>query len=171
MMISSDGFIEGPNKELDYFIDDEELLQYFDELLDAVDLLIYGRKSYKLMISYWPDAVGPFAQKMNTKSKIVFSTTLKEAVWNTQVKQDVVQTINALKQQPGKDLVVFAGADMLTSFLKADLVDEFRLIVYPVALGSGTPLFKDLQTPLRFKLVQTRPFGCGSVLLNYLPIH
>lgn len=172
MMVSMDGFIEGPNKELEQFTDDEELLSYFEDILDNVDLLIYGRKSYELMIEYWPEAEGPFAEKMNKKPKLVFSNTLEKAQWNTTlVKGNVKETITQLKGGPGKDIVLFAGADMLSTLRKLDLIDEYRFIIYPVVLGSGTPLFKDMNTALPLQLMSTKAFGGGAVLLSYKPIN
>lgn len=170
-MVSIDGFIEGPDKELDYFTDDDKLMDYFNGIIDEVELFIYGRKSYELMIQYWPEAEGRFAKKMNEKRKLVFSRTLRDATWNAELASgDVAGIINELKRKPGKDLVLFAGADILSSFMKFKLVDEFRLVTYPVVLGGGTPLFKDIDQPFPLKLFKTEVFDNGCVLNRYLPI-
>ncbi len=171
IMMSLDGFIEGPKQELDDFTDNDELFSYFHDVLDSIDLMIYGRKSYELMLSYWPKDKSPFADKMNNKPKLVFSRTLEKAAWNntTLVKDDVEGTIKRLKSQPGKDLVLFAGAEMLSSLRKLNLIDEYRIIVYPLVLGSGTPLFKDLKATLQLEHINTRTFAGGQVLLSYKP--
>lgn len=170
MMVSIDGCIEGPNKELDFFADDDKLMDYFDDIIDDVDLFIYGRKSYELMIQYWPSATGRFAEKMNKKRKLVFSNTLKEATWNSElISGDIASIINELKNKPGKDLVLFAGADILSTFIKLNLVDEFRLVTYPVVLGGGTPLFKDINKPFFLKPLKTVHFDNGCILNYYLP--
>lgn len=171
MMVSIDGFIEGPNKELDYFTDDAKLMDYFDKIIDDVELFIYGRKSYELMIQYWPTATGRFAEKMNKKKKLVFSKTLKTAIWNSElINGDVAKIINKLKHKQGKDLVLFAGADILSTFIKFNLVDEFRLVTYPVVLGSGTPLFKNVNQPFFLTPIKTVRFDNGCMLNYYLPI-
>ncbi|SIO47807.1 dihydrofolate reductase family protein [Chitinophaga niabensis] len=169
IMMSLDGFIEGPNQELDEFTDDDELFNYFHSVLDSIDLMIYGRKSYELMLSYWPKDKSTFADKMNSKPKMVFSHTLEKAEWNntTVVKDDIEGTIKTLKAQPGKDLVLFAGAEMLSSLRKLNLIDEYRIIVYPIVLGSGTPLFKDITATLKLKHIGTKTFAGGAVLLSY----
>lgn len=170
MMVSIDGYIEGPNKELDYFTDDDKLMDYFDSIIDEVELFIYGRKSYELMIQYWPKAEGRFAKKMNEKPKLIFSRTLKEPTWNADlVNGEVAGIINRLKHKPGRDMVLFAGADLLSTFMRLKLVDEFRLVTYPVVLGGGTPLFKDIDHPFRLKLLKTTLFDKGCVLNCYSP--
>jgi len=171
MMVSTDNFIEGTNKELDSFQDDDEVLKYFEDLLDSVDAIMYGRRSYELMLDYWPKATGTIADKMNKKSKIVFSKTLASVSWNTRViKDNIAEEITAMKQELGKDLVLYAGAEILSTFRKLNLVDEYRLVVYHVVLGNGTPLFKDVTNTIRLKLLNTRKFNSGVVLLTYQPM-
>lgn len=105
---------------------------------------------------------------MNETPKIVFSKTLDEVTWNSRlVKEKAAEEIARLKQKSGKDMVLFAGADIASTFVKHDLIDEYRLIVNPVVLGNGTPLFKDPGSRLNLKLTQTKKFGCGNVLLCY----
>ena len=170
MMVSIDNFIEGPNKELDAFKDDDEVLNYFESLLDAVDIIMYGRRSYQLMLDYWPKATGKIAEKMNNKSKIVFSGTLSSVGWNTRlIKDNIVEEISILKAQPGNDLVLYAGADILSTFRNLDLVDEYRLVVYPIIMGNGTPLFKNVKNTAYLKLLNTKEFNSGVVLLTYKP--
>lgn len=169
MMVSVDGFTEGSNKELDYFTDNDELMQYFDELTDAVDIFIFGRKSYDLLKEYWPTVQGPFADKMNTKPKLIFSRNLQQTEWNGKVVKDIPGIINDLKKQPGKDLVLFAGADLVAAFREANLIDEYRIMVYPVVLGGGSPFFQRVNEVLPLKHAATRTFKGGNVLLTYVP--
>jgi dihydrofolate reductase len=170
MMVSLDGFIEGPNKELDWFVDDEELFRYFHELLDSVDMFLYGRVSYQTMVSYWPFATGEFADRMNSTPKLVFSRTLEKVEWNARlIKNNIEEEITKLKQQPGKDLALFAGASMLLTLRQLGLVDEYRVMVNPVVLGSGTPLFKGVTERLKLRLLKTRTFKSGVVGLHYQP--
>ena len=171
MVVSLDGFIEGPNKELDWFIDDDETFKYFHDLLDSVDAMLYGRVSYQLMADYWPAANDEFAYKMNKMPKIIFSRTLERVGWNNSrlVKENIREEISKIKQQPGKDLVLFAGADIASTFRQLDLIDEYRLLVTPVVLGHGKPLFKDVKDKFSLKLLNTKTFDCGNVLLCYQP--
>lgn len=170
MMVSMDNFIEGPNKELDSFKDDDAVLKYFEDLLDSVETIMYGRRSYQLMLDYWPKATGKIAEKMNNKPKIVFSKTLSSVSWNTRlIKDNIAEEIAMMKREPGKDLVLYAGADILSAFIKLNLVDEYRLVVYPIVLGKGTPLFKDVMHTMQLKLLGTKEFNSGVVLLTYKP--
>ena len=123
------------------------------------------------MLKYWPTATGKLAEKkMNSFPKIIFSRTLKSAEWNSRVAGvSVLDEISRLKQQEGKDMVLFAGADLLSTLIQHELIDEYRLIVAPVVLGSGHPLFKNLKHKLNLSLSQTMKFSCGNVILFYEP--
>jgi dihydrofolate reductase len=180
MIVSLDGYIEGPNRELDWFLDgDPQFEQYADEMIDSVGLAIYGRRAYELMLSYWPNAeVNPrsqadlaFARKMNALPKVVLSRTLERAEWsNTRIVRDnVKETITALKQQPGKPIVAWAGAQLVATLTQLDLVDEYRLIVCPVVLGGGTPYFVAEQKP-KLRLVRTTQLGSSVVVSCYEPV-
>jgi dihydrofolate reductase len=126
------------------------------------------------MASFWPT---PFAKEndpivaemMNTIPKIVFSKTLDKAEWqNTRlVKEHVAEEIAKLKQQPGKDLAIFGSSDLAVSFIQMGLLDELRIMVNPVVLGNGKPLFKGIHDKLNLKLLKTRAFRSGNVLLYY----
>lgn len=170
MMVSADGFVEGENNDLYWHTWDEEMEKYMTDFIGTVDTFLYGRKSYELMLQYWPSAKGAFADLMNETPKIVFSQTLKKAEWNSRlIKDNIGQQILQLKQQPGKDMVLFAGADILSTFIQLGLVDEYRLIVNPVALGKGNPLFKNLDYQLGLKLAAVNTVACGNAILTYLP--
>ena len=133
-----------------------------DEAL-AADALLLGRKTYEGFAEAWPsrtDEIG-FADKMNTMPKFVVSTTLDEPEWNnsTVIKGDVAAEISRLKQQPGQDLLVYGSGKLVGTLLQHDLVDELRLMVFPVVLGSGKRLFADGAGMSGFKLAETKPTG------------
>ncbi len=176
-MVSLDGYFEGATPwSLDWHNVSEAFNGFALEQLQTIGTLLFGRKTYAGMAGYWPtpaalDADPAVATAMNGLPKLVFSTTLDRAEWsNTRVVRDnVAEEVARLKQQPGKDLAVFGSANLLASLVKLRLVDEHRLMVNPVVLGRGTPLFQRLDEPLRLKLVGTRPFTDGNVLLIYQP--
>lgn len=176
MMVSLDGFFEGPNQEIDWHNVDDEFNDFAIKQLDEIGTLLFGRVTYQLMASYWPTpaalADDPIvAEKMNTIPKVVFSTTLDTVDWaNTRlVRGDASAEVMKLKQQPGKDLAIFGSADLTTALLQAGLVDELRIMVNPVALGNGKPLFAGLRDRVNLKLVNSRVFDSGNVLLSYQP--
>ena len=172
MMVSADGFIEDSNKALSAFKDDEEVLKYFEDFLDSVDIIMFGRRSYELMVEYWSKEKGAFAEKMNEKPKIVFSKTLSEVGWNTSViSNNIAEEILKLRNEPGRDIVLYAGSETVSTFRKLGLIEEYRLAVYPVVLGKGTPLFKDVDHTLPLKLIDTKKFKSGVLLVTYQPQH
>lgn len=176
MSVSLDGFIEGPNHELDWHMVDDELHRHFNEQLGAMGAFLSGRVTYELMAGFWPTAdsdpssTGPmveFARIWRDMPKIVFSRTLERADWNTTVVRDVVpDQVMELKAQPGGDLVL-GGADIAAAFMRHDLIDEYRLYVHPVVIGRGKPLFPASDAKLDLQLAETRTFGNGVVLLRY----
>ena len=176
MMVTLDGFFEGPNGEIDWHNVDEEFNEFAIDQLNSVDVLLFGRKTYELMANYWPTPQAVtndpiVAEKMNTKSKIVFSKTLEKADWNNSrlIKDYIAEEISKLKGQPGKDLIIFGSSDLAVTFIRHGLIDEFRIMVNPVVLGNGKPLFKGLNEKLTLKLLKTRTFRSGNVLLYYQP--
>ncbi len=176
MSVSVDGFMEGPNQELDWQSIDEELHQHFNDELRTMGAFLDGRVTYELMAGYWPTAdedpmssptVAEFAGIWRDMPKVVYSRTLQDAEWNTTIVREVVPAeVLALKAQPGGDLMI-GGADLATEFMRYDLIDEFRIYVHPVVLGRGKPLFASSDLTTRLRLVDTRRFGNGVVLLRY----
>jgi dihydrofolate reductase len=176
MSVSVDGFIEGPDRELDWHMVDDELHHHFNQQLSAMAAFLSGRVTYELMARFWPTAdsdpssTGPmveFASIWRDTPKLVFSRTLERADWNTTVVRDVVpEEIQALKAQPGGDLAL-GGADLAAAFMRADLIDEYRLYVHPILIGQGKPLFQPSDAKLELRLAETRTFGNGVVLLRY----
>ena len=175
-MVSLDGFFEGPNRDITWHLVDDEFNQFAIEQTSGVDTLLFGRVTYELMASYWPTSAAIIddpiiADLMNGLPKIVFSRTLQKAEWNNTrlVKDHIAEEITRLKGQPGKDLAIFGSANLLSSLIQMDLVDEHRIIVNPIVLGKGTPLFQGIIERLELKLLKTKVFASGNVLLYYQP--
>jgi dihydrofolate reductase len=177
MSASLDGFIETPNQELDWVIVDEELHTYFNDQARELGAFLYGRRTYEMMVDYWPTAdtkpSSPayeveFARIWKNMPKIVFSKTLDKVEWNSRlVRDNIAEEITRLKAQPGKDLGL-GGANIASTFMRLGLIDEYWLYVQPVVLGGGTPFLPALDSPLNLKLLETHTFASGVVLLRYL---
>ncbi len=169
-MVSIDGYIEAKDPEYYWHNWDEEMAGYMMGFFQTVDTFIYGRRSYQDMIAYWPQLDDEFAQVMNTTPKLVFSRTLGSVEWNSRLlREEGVEEIKRLKNQNGKNMVLFAGASLAETFIKSDLIDEYRLIVNPVVLGGGKPLFQNLENHFHLKLKETISFRCGNALVIYEP--
>jgi dihydrofolate reductase len=176
MMMSLDGYFEGPNGEIDWFVWDKDMEQYAVSQFDKVDTVLLGRVVYQFFANYWPTPAAAeenpqIAPYMNSVQKIVFSKTLDKADWsNTRlVKGDIVEEIAKMKAQPGKNIVSFGGAGLLSSLSRFGLVDEYRVRLNPVVLGKGHPLFRDIREKLNLKLLKMETFGSGVVMLSYQP--
>ena len=176
MGVSLDGFIEGPNREIDWHMVDEELHTHMNRELGKMSAFLGGRVTHELMTSYWPTAgTDPDASAVEVEfagiwremPKIVYSRTLQEAGWNTTIVREVVPAeVNALKAQPGGDMAL-AGAELATAFREHDLIDEYRIYIHPVVIGRGKPLFLPLEGRTQLQLAGTHTFGNGVVLLRY----
>ena len=177
ILVSLDGFFEGPNHEIDWHNVDSGFNDFAINQLNEIGTLLFGRVTYTLMASYWPTAAARsddpvVAEKMNTLPKIVFSRTLKNVEWqNTrQVKEGYVHEIAMLKRESGKDLFIFGSSDLTVTLIKEGLIDEYRIMVNPVVLGEGKHLFQGLENRLSLKLMKTKVFTSGNVLLYYEPV-
>jgi len=176
MSVSLDGYFEGPDHDLGWQLISEELHQHLNDWLATTGAFLDGRVTYDLMAGYWPTAdqdpaasapVAEFARIWRDKPKLVFSTTLEQARWNTTIVRKLVpERIEDLKAQPGGDLVI-GGAGLARAFLAHDLIDEFRLYVQPVLLGRGRLLFQPSDATVPLRLAETRTFANGVVLLRY----
>lgn len=176
MSVSLDGYMEGPDRKLDWQLVDDELHTHFNRELAAMGAFLDGRVTYELMASFWPTAdqdpaspapIREFAAIWRDKPKIVYSRTLDRAGWNTRIVREVVpEEVSALKAQPGGDLVL-GGAKLAATFMRLDLIDEYRIYVHPVAIGAGTPLFPPGERTTKLRLAGTRTFESGVVLLRY----
>jgi len=171
LAVSLDGFIEGKNGEVDWCIMDPEM--EFTNFLNQIDTILYGRKSYDLWGQYTPTTGAPDDEKemwalVHSKEKYVFSRMQKgsdsKAIF---VNKNIREEVNKLKNNPGKDIWLYGGASLITTFIDLGLVDEFRLSVHPVVLGEGRPLFVDIKQRINLNLMNTRTFSSGVVQLIY----
>jgi dihydrofolate reductase len=176
--ISIDGFIAGPNNEMDWidFTWNEKFREYEDMLHKPVDTILLGRKMTNEFISYWSNVLNKpedpeytFAKKMIETPKIVFTKTLNKSEWpNTEIATgDLKDEIAKLKSQEGGDIIVYGGASLDSSLIKENLIDEFYLFINPVAIGNGKTIFKDLKEIRKFTLIESIAFDSGTVLLHY----
>jgi dihydrofolate reductase len=175
-MITLDGFFEGPNQDISWHNVDDEFNEFAIDQLNEVDTLLFGRVTYQGMASYWPTEFAissdPIvARLMNGLPKIVFSKTLDKAEWNNSrlVNENIVEEVLKLKGQPGKNIAIFGSSDLAVTLAEHGLIDEYRIIVNPVFLGSGTSLLKGIKDKLNLKLLKARTFKSGNVLLYYAP--
>ena len=178
--------IAAMNMTLDGFCDhtamiaDEEIHEHYNDLLRNAGTLIYGRITYQLMESYWPTVVknptgikptDEFAVLIDNISKIVFSRTLKNVVWkNSTLKKEIIkEEIIALKQSRngGSKNIVVGSPGLIVALAQLGVVDEYQLAVQPTVLGSGLQLFKNIRDRIDLKLLKTKTFGCGAVMLYY----
>jgi dihydrofolate reductase len=176
MSVSLDGFIEGPNREIDWPLVDDELHSHVNDLLAGMGAFLHGRVMYELMAGVWPTAdtdpsstppMKEFARIWLGMPKIVYSRTLEQAGWKTTIVREVVpEEVMALKAMPGGDMVL-GGATIAAAFMQLDLIDEYRLYVHPVIIGRGRPLFPPSDTRINLHLAETHTFTNGVVLLRY----
>ncbi|HLY26650.1 MAG TPA: dihydrofolate reductase family protein [Aggregatilineales bacterium] len=168
--MSLDGVMEAPEKWV-FPYQSEDVAEAIKAQNLASDVLVLGRVTFETFASAWPKMTHNefgFADKLNNQPKFVVSSTLQKAEWNNSmiINDHVIETINALKQQPGGEIGITGSATLVQSLLKANLVDELRLFVHPIVLGSGKRLFAD-GNHVTLKHVKVQPFSSGVVLLYY----
>jgi len=173
LAVTLDGFIEGPNGEIDWCIMGEGDGSDFIDFVAGIDTIFYGRISYELWGNYQPhENVSPVVKEVYKsipeKTKYVFSTTKttdnSNAIFiNSNIKERVME----IKQQPGKDIWLYGGGKLITTFMNLGLIDVFRLAVHPVILGSGKPLFNNIKERVSLKLTETKASKSGVILLTY----
>jgi dihydrofolate reductase len=175
-MTTLDCFFADSSGAIDWHVVDEEFHAFGLQQLDSADTLLFGRVTYQLMAGYWPTEAAIqrdplIAAKMNQTTKVVFSRTLDRVAWANSrlVKEKAVEEVARLKQQPGKDMLIFGSANLAATLTQSRLIDEYRMMVVPMALGSGRPLFQDIEGRLPLRLLNTRAFRSGNVLLAYQP--
>ncbi len=176
-LVTLGGYFEGPNKDISWHNVDSEFNDYAIDMLNSVGTLLFGRVTYELMANYWPipDAIknDPIvAGKMNSLPKIVFSKTLKKVAWNNTrlVTDNIEDEIQKIKKRPGKDIALLGSGSIMSEFAQRGLIDEYRIMVNPIVVGDGTPLFKGIKHRLDLKLTYSRTFRNGNVLLYYEPV-
>jgi dihydrofolate reductase len=171
MSMSLDGFVADAKGELEWIfrnIDQESIAFGIAELWEA-GVHAMGRVTYGAMAAHWPTSTEPWAPPMNQISKVVFSKTLKEAPWGPTriLRGDLADEVSRLKLEPGKDILAHGGAGFARSLTRLGLVDEYWLLVHPIALGSGLPIFHDLPRPIDLKLFSVKAFPGGTVAKTY----
>ncbi len=179
MHISLDGFVAGPNGEMNWIKVDQELFDFVGKRISAGDTALYGRVTYQMMESYWPTAGDkPGASKHDIEHsrwysnvhKVVLSKTLKgsELPNTTIISDNLSEKINEIKQQPGEDILLFGSPTATHALMQQNLIDGYWLFVNPIILGQGIPLFTDIKDKIKLKLLTTRQFTSGVTELNYI---
>ncbi len=174
--ISVDGYFAGPDGSIDWFIPDPDVDQALHKLMD-IDSAIFGRITYQLFESFWPNVARDpnadpgsrtMANELNEMTKVVFSRTLDKVTWENSVlkKHNLVEEVRLLKQSQGKDFVIFGSGSIVQQLARADLIDQYLILVTPVVLGTGKSLFEGVNKS-GFKLLAARDFSSGNILLHY----
>lgn len=181
MQISVDGFVGGPNGELDWMTWnwDDELKKYVGDLTNSFDTILLGRKMTDGFIAHWTNIVNnqPDSPEYSSAKifidtpKIVFTKTLNESQWANTIlaKGNINDEVKALKENNGKDIIVYGGANFVSSLVKNNLIDEYYLFVNPTATRKGLSIFNGLQENIKLNLVESKSFECGIVLNHYQP--
>lgn len=173
LAVTLDGFIEGPNGEIDWCIMDDDM--DFNDFLSNIDTIFYGRVSYDSWGNFQPGinanvAETEFWKNIHSKEKYVFSRQDKKDEKATFITSKIIDKVNEIKTQPGKDIWLYGGAKLIHTFIELNLIDVYRISVHPVALGTGKPLFENLPKRLNLKLTKTNTFKSGVVQLIYEPV-
>ena len=177
IVTSVDGYYEGPSGEFDWPVVDSEFNDFALEQLDEIGTLLFGRVTYEGMAAYWPTSAAieddpRIAARMNGMEKVVVSRTLRRADWENSrlIKENVAADLARLKEQPGKAIAVFGSSALTVSLVDLGLVDEVRIMVHPVVLGAGKSVFRTAEERVALRLLRTRSFASGSVMLYYEPL-
>ncbi len=170
LAVTLDGFIEGSNGETDWCIMDEEM--NFADFLSSIDTIFYGRVSYDAWGNFQPENMANAAEQefwniIHSKTKYIFSSQARSDEKVTFVSENIAEKVTELKQQSGKDIWLYGGANLIKTFIDLNLIDIYRISVHPLALGSGKPLFENLKEQLQLKLIATNVFKSGVVQLIY----
>ncbi len=177
-MVSVDGFFAGVDGNIDWHNVDDEFNKFAIEQLKEFQTILFGRTTYQMFESFWPAALKDpktseddrkVAQNINDLEKIVFSSTLKKVTWNNSKILESIDSekIKKLKQESRKDMVIFGSGTIVQAMANLNLIDEYRLMINPIILGQGKPMFKDMKDIVNLKLISTRTFKNGNVLLCY----
>ncbi|RVU01200.1 dihydrofolate reductase [Mucilaginibacter limnophilus] len=172
LAITLDGFIEGPNGEVDWCVMDDDM--NFEAFIESVDTMFYGRVSYDGWGNFQPDEnASPNEKQMwsaiHSKKKFIFSSQSRPGEKATYITSDVAYKVAEIKKQGDKDIWLYGGANLIKTFINLGLIDRYKISVHPVVLGSGKPLFEDLKERIGLKLIGTNVFKSGVVELEYEP--
>lgn len=180
VQMSVDGFISGPNGEMDWmaFNWSDDIKSYVDDITKPVDTILLGKNLATGFIPHWAavanDDTNPEKEagiKYSETQKVVFSKTLTKSEWDNTVVEngDFVSKIKALKQQPGSDMIAYGGSGFVSSLIKEKLIDELHLFVNPAILGKGMPIFQEVEAMQKLALISSKHFECGIIVLVYKP--
>lgn len=157
--------------------EDSEWQSYIERNARGNATLLFGRKTYEMMVAYWPTPMAAqtdplFAERMNTAHKVVFSRTMESADWrNTRlVRTDAVEEVRTMKEEPGEDLVILGSGSLVAQLAATGLIDEFQIVIVPVALGAGRTIFDGLDHNIELSLTESRAFKNGNVFVRYEPV-
>ena len=178
MHTSLDGFVAGPNGQMDWIHVDEEIFDYAGSRTSEADTALYGRNTYEMMEAYWPTAAdkpNPTRHDIehstwyNKVPKVVLSKSLEgQSLPNTTIISDnIPDSINTIKFEPGKDIIIFGSPTAAHSLMEHDLIDDYWLFVNPVLLGDGIPMFKSIKEKLKLRVLEAKTLGSGVVCLHY----
>jgi dihydrofolate reductase len=181
MQLSLDGFVSGPEGEMDWMVWewDQTLKNYVAGLTNSADTFLMGRVTGEGMAVYWPTVTSNpeskeeekwMAEKLNNSPKIVFSKTVTHINWtNVRVANDIIEEVRELKKEPGKDILIYGGAGIVSSFIRENLIDEYHLFINPVIIGKGKAIFSNTMQTMPLKLVDTIKSNTGIIILQYVP--
>ncbi len=185
VQMSIDGFIAGPNGEMNFMVWDwdDQLKDYVTDITDPVDCILLGRKLAEGFIPYWASVAAnaedpqvTAGKKFTETKKVVFTKTLNSSApadngWNNTLvtNGDLVEEVSRLKNEAGKDMIAYGGANFVSALIKHALVDELHLFINPAAIGNGMPIFKDVESTQAMNLIKATAFDCGIVILKYEP--
>lgn len=168
-MITLDGFFEGPNHELDWHVIDEDFDAYGREMLSSIEGFVLGRATYELFASHWPTSQQGEAPLLNALPKYVVSRTLEHADWNNTTILRSVEDVARVKREAKRDLALFGSGELGSALMRAGLIDEFRVMVAPVVLGAGRPMFKGIEQRASLKLTRSETYRSGVTHNRYEP--
>lgn len=175
--LTLNGFFKGPSEDTTWHTHGEEEAKYSEEALGEENVLLFGRKTYEMMASFWPtpqakELFPQVAAGMNNAEKNVFSRSPFEPAWeNTRVfSGDIVAKIREVKKSPGKDMTILGSGSIISLFTDHSLIDEYQFMIDPAAIPNGTPVFNNIHQKLNLRLIGSKVFNNGVVLLNYQPI-
>jgi dihydrofolate reductase len=188
--VTADGYFAGADGNLDWVVPEDELDKMAAESLPAADTILFGRRTYELFEGFWPHAVDDSATApdphaagrrsgdiraiatwINETTKVVFSRTRKDVTWrNSRLLHELdAREIEAMKRQPGRDMIVFGSGSIVAQLTRHGLIDEYHFIVVPILLGSGRLLLNDVPKSVRLDLLEAKPYASGNVMLRYAP--
>jgi dihydrofolate reductase len=180
--VTLDGYIAGPNGEMDWVAEhyDDAMAAYETEIVSQADTLLLGRVTYQSFAGSWPhvpdnpsasEGEKAYARALNAMRKMVFSRTLESVEWNNSTlrKELVPEELEQLKQEPGRDMLIYGSASIIQTLTNHSLIDEYQVLVHPLLLGGGKPLFQNIGHQVKLKLVNTKTHPSGVVVLSYQP--